>query len=292
VIVLVLLSAACSMVQPASAPLGTDQNPVKLALAPTTDTQKALAAGESLTRLLEQETGLRFKLSVPTSHAAVIEAMGTNNVDVGWLSPIGYLLAHDRVGAEPLLASVRNGSTTARGQIVVRADSGITSLAGLRGTRFAFVDDSSATGSIMPHALLAANDLDPDDFFDKTLALGSRSAALLAVANRQVDGAALPESGAEARPEQVRVIARTDPVPNDTLCTRRGISPALARKIGDGLLRVSASPAGARALGDLYQIDGLGGVTDADFRPVRAAVHLLSLDLDAELAPRRGPASP
>ena len=101
------------MVQPTSAPLGTEQNPVKLALAPSTDTQKALAAGEPLVELLEAETGLRFKLSVPTSYAATIEAMGTHNIDVGWLAPLAYVLAHDRVGAEALVANVRAAAPTA-----------------------------------------------------------------------------------------------------------------------------------------------------------------------------------
>src|SRR5689334_12603784 len=100
---LVLLLTACSMVQPTAAPLGTEQNPVKLALSPATETPKAIAAVEPLTRLLAAETGLHVKLSVPTSREAVVEAMGTNNVDVGWLPPLTYLLAHERVGAEPLL---------------------------------------------------------------------------------------------------------------------------------------------------------------------------------------------
>src|SRR3954468_15186189 len=79
-----LLTVACSMVPPAGAPLGSEQNPVKLALSPATDTQKAIAAIEPLTKLLTAETGLRFKLTQPTSNEAVVEAMGTTNVDVGW----------------------------------------------------------------------------------------------------------------------------------------------------------------------------------------------------------------
>jgi ABC-type phosphate/phosphonate transport system substrate-binding protein len=109
------------MVQPTSAPLGTEQNPVKLALAPGTGPPRVLAGGQPLLELLEAETGLRVKLSVPTSYAATIEAMGTHNLDVGWLSPLAYVLAHDRVGTEVLAANVKGGSTTSVGQVVVRA---------------------------------------------------------------------------------------------------------------------------------------------------------------------------
>ena len=304
-LVTLLLSVACSMVQPTTAALGTEQNPVKLALAPSTDTQKALIAGEPLVTLLSQETGLRVKLSVPTSYAATIEAMGTHNLDVAWLAPLAYVLAHDRVGADVLVANVRGNSTTSVGQIVVRADSGITSLEGLRGKRVAFSDDASVTGYHLPRALFAAHGLNPSTDVVETVFVGSDDGVLLAVYNRQVEGGAvagerppgLPAISTVARTsfqplppdlaEQVRVVAPTDPSPNDTVAIRKGVTPELGRKLRDGLLRVAASPAGAAALRELYGIDGLGPVTDADFAPLRAAVRLLDLDLDTALAPRR-----
>ncbi len=65
------------MVQPKVAPLGNEQNPVKLAFGPSADAPKVLAASQELTRALERETGLRFKLLVPTSYPAAIEGMAT-----------------------------------------------------------------------------------------------------------------------------------------------------------------------------------------------------------------------
>jgi phosphonate transport system substrate-binding protein len=304
-LVLMLLSTACSMVQPASATLGTEQNPVKLALAPTADTQTVLAAGEPLVRLLEKETGLRVRLSVPTSYAATIEAMGTHNVDVGWLAPLAYVLAHDRVGTDVLLANVRGRSTTSAGQVVVRADSGITDIAGLRGERFAFADDDSVTGYHLPRALFAAQGLDLTAHVSETLVVGDDAAVLLAIYQRRAGGGAVAGERPPGQPvgpdgtrttfqplpadlgEQLRVVARTDPVPNDVVAVRKGVAPEVGQVIREGLLRVAASSAGAAALRELYGVDGLGPVADADFAPLRAAVRLLNLDLDAELAPRR-----
>src|SRR5215210_8984244 len=70
------LAVACSMVQPPSAQLGTNDNPIKMAFVPSSDSQKVLGSGEPIGRLLERETGLKVRVSVPTSYAAVIEAMG------------------------------------------------------------------------------------------------------------------------------------------------------------------------------------------------------------------------
>jgi phosphonate transport system substrate-binding protein len=300
-----LLSVACSMVQPIPRPLGTEQNPVKLALAPTTDTPRAFSAGKRLSDLLERETGLRFKVSVPTSYAATLEGIGTHNLDLGWLSPQAYLLAHERAGTEALAVQIRGGSTTSTGQIVVRADSGITSLEGLRGTRFAFSDDHSLVGYHATRALLLASGLDPSESFTETAFVNGDDRVALAVYGRQAAGGAIvgnvaaePFGAADGQRtvfqplppdlgEQLRAIARTDPVPNDVVGIRKDVTREISAKIRDGLLRVAASPAGAASLQELYGIEGLAPATDADFEAVRAMATLLDLDLNAELAPRR-----
>jgi phosphonate transport system substrate-binding protein len=236
---------------------------------------------------------------VPTSREAVIEAMGTNNVDIGWLPPLTYLVARERIGADPLLANVRHGSTTSSGQIVVRADSGITSLEGLRRRRFAFVGETSVNGYVMPRALLVSQGIDPDGLFAGTVFAGSSDAVLLAVSGRRVDGGATAGDGASATrltpptmDEQFRVIARTAPVPNEALCLRQGLPPALKKQIADGLLRLATTPDGAQVLRDLYDADGLAAVADDAYEPLRAAVAVLNLDLNAALAQRRTTTTP
>src|SRR5690348_2607016 len=111
-----LALAVFTTVQPALAgpanqgALGSPGNPLKMAFVPSADSQKVLASGQPLADLLSQQTGLSFTVSVPTSYAAVIEAMGAENVDVGWLAPFAYVLAHDKFNSTVILASVRGGS--------------------------------------------------------------------------------------------------------------------------------------------------------------------------------------
>jgi len=49
--------------------------------------------------LLSQEIGMPVEVSVPTSYAAVIEAMGANQVEVAWLAPFSYVVAHQKFEA-------------------------------------------------------------------------------------------------------------------------------------------------------------------------------------------------
>ncbi|MGE3912582.1 MAG: phosphate/phosphite/phosphonate ABC transporter substrate-binding protein [Chloroflexota bacterium] len=302
-----LLFAACSMVQPTTAPLGTEQNPLKLALSPSTTPSRALMAGDTLARLVEHETGLHIKLSVPASPAAVIEAMNTHNVDVAWLGPLAYLRARERGGVQPLLANVQAGSHTRTAQIIVRADSGIRRLEDLRGKWFAYVEVASPSGYLFPRALLVSRGFEPGSFFARTTFAGSHEEVVQAVYRRQVDGGAtfgpsVAGTQTDARAlvqgmlpdvyEQIRVIAQTAPIPNDTLSVRAGVPQDAILKLQEGLQRVAASATGAQALRDLDGIEGLTLVTDAEFAPVREVVQVLRLDLDAELTPGRTSTSP
>lgn len=296
-----IIVAACGV--GGGAALGTKDNPIKMAFVPSSDSQKVLASGEPLGQLLEKETGYSFKVSVPTSYAAVIEAMGANNVDVGWLATFAYVLARDKFGSEAILATVRQGSKTYTGEIIVHADSGITSLEQLRGKKFAFVDPSSASGYLYPNALLKQKISDyGDGFFSERIFAGGHDKVVIAVHSKQVDGGATfgdsviggPPTDARTRVqstipdvmEKVKVIAITDPIPNDTVSVRKGLAPDMVTKLREGLLKVAQSEDGKKALRDLYQIDGLAPSSDADYNPVREAARVLNLNLEQELAPK------
>jgi len=272
-----------------------------MAFVPSADSQKVLASGEPLAKLLTDVTNLNFKVSVPTSYTTVIEAMGANQVDVGWLAPFAYVLAHDKNGAQVMLASLRQGSKTYRSQIVVRADSGINNIEQLRGKKFAFVDPASASGFLFPNALLAGMGIDYKTFFSDTIFAGGHDKAIIAVYNKQVDGAATFGNNVDGGPPTdartlvtgtlpdvmnvVKPIAQTDPIPNDTVSVRAGLPPDITTLVRNGLLYVQSTPDGQKALRDLYGIDGLGPADDKDYDSIRTAAKALNLDLEQQIAP-------
>ena len=280
---------------------GSTSNPVNMAFVPSADSQKVLASGEPLAKLLTDATNLNFKVSVPTSYTTVIEAMGSGQVDVGWLAPFAYVLAHDQNGSQVLLASLRQGSKTYRSQIIVRADSGINSIEQLRGKKFAFVDPASASGFLFPNYMLANMGLDYKTFFSDTIFAGGHDKVVIAVYNKQVDGGATFGQNIDSGPptdartlvtstlpdvmQVVKPIAQTDPIPNDTVSVRAGLDASLVKLLNDGLLYVQSTPEGQKALKDLYGIDGLGPASDKDYDILRSAAKVLNLDLEQQIAP-------
>ncbi len=284
-IFILLMIGGCGKQQPSGDnAIGSANNPIKMALVPSLDTQKLVTDGAKLAKLLEKETGLKYEVSVPTSYTAVITAMGAGNVDIGWLSPIPYVIAHDRYGVEVVLTTVRDNSTKYWSFIIARKDSGIDRLADLKGKRFAFGDPLSTSGTIYAKHLFRSKGNDPATFFSNVIYAGSHDRVVVAVYNKQVDaGAIYGGTSDDARSKVLKaipdvnskthVIAKSIEIPNDTVSVRKGLPPAITKKIADGLLKIAASDEGRKAILSLYGIDGFVRAKDADYESVRTVAR-------------------
>jgi len=263
-------------------------------MVPSLETTKLLESGERLAKLLHKETGYYYRVSVPTSYAAVIEALGAGKLDIAWLAPLSYVLAHDKYGARVMLVAIRAGKKDYRGFIIARTDSGINSIEDLKGKRFAFGDPLSTSGTIYPKLLLLKKGLNPDTYFSHAVNTSGHDKTVLAVYNRQVDAGAIyggetsdaREKVVELIPDvmtKTKVIAKTDPIPNDTVAVRKDLPLDIARRFSEGLVRVAKSDEGRRTVMDLYGIDGLAPAKDEDYDSVRRAARMLGIDIESHL---------
>jgi phosphate/phosphite/phosphonate ABC transporter binding protein len=285
-------------VSPAAGAMGSKEKPITMAFVPSSNSSRVLASGEPLGQLLGQVTGYNFKVSVPTSYAAVIEAMGSNNVDVAWLAPFSYALANQKYGAQVILSTVRKGSLTYP-SVFITADPNIKTLADLRGKKFAYVDPASASGYLYPVAFLKNAGLvtgtppNSEAFFGtgNVVFSGGHDRVVTAVYNGQVAGGACfggpldPATGAptDARSlvvgtlkdvyTKVRIIGETQQIPNDTVSVRKGLPDDVTKQIRDGLLALTNTTQGRQLLYDLYQIDDLAPVTDSFYDPLRGVAQ-------------------
>lgn len=295
IIALLLLLAACSSEQSrldkANRDLGTKRNPIKMYFVPSMEAGKVVASGEAIATYLERETGYKFKVAVPTSYAAVIEALGTNQADIAWLPTYAYVLAKQKYDAEVKFITVRNGLTKYRGQFVARADSGIDSLSQIAGKVVAYTDAASTSGYIYPSAILKQNNIIPKQI---TYA-GGHPQAILSVYSGNSDVACTywspPDS--EGKPkdareklldtypdvlQKIKIIGFTDWIPNDTVTFRKQLPSELEDKVTAALTKFSESDEGILILRALYDIDGLEPATDQDYDIVRNTLKTLDMD--------------
>lgn len=269
--------------------LNTAQTKLVMVFVPSGEAEAILFSGQQIGRMLSVALGIPVEAVVSTSYAAAIEAMCTGRADIGALNAFSYVLAHEKCGVEVAAVSVRFGLPFYRSQISVRADAGINKLEDLRGKRFAFVDPASTSGYLFPAAMLKKAGYDPDKFFSQVVFAGNHPSVILAIYRGQVDGGATFEDARDNVRGQfpdvnqkVKVIATTNPIPNDTWSLSTKLNPALRAKIKDRLLRIATTPDFKQALQTLYSITGLTDVIELTDEQIRQ----LGIRFDQQTAER------
>ena len=282
---MVLSACAQPAATPTAAPYvtcGTTDKPCVITFVPSGDTGKITTAGQGIADWLNKETGLSFQIEVGTSMGASIEAMGAEKAQIGFLNTFSVLLAESKYQIEPALAVVRKLAVNDispdkdlagtmqpyyRGQFIAKADSGIKTLADLKGKTFCFVDPNSTSGYIVPNIILKANGINPETDLTVTNA-GSHNNVGIAVYKGDCDAGVtyidvLTDASADLAAtypdiaQKVVPFYDTDPIPNDGVQFVKNFDPALKTKIVDAMLKMSNDEAGAKLLKDLYNINGL-----------------------------------
>lgn len=282
---------------PAGPRLGSFERPIVLAFTPSQDVQRLTASGNQIKAALEKATGLAWKVSIPQSYAAQIEAMCANQVDVAFIAPLQMTLAIERNCGTPIIAALRVDpdskqlSTTYYSQMLVRTDSNINDLNGLKGKKFAFTDTLSASGYVFP-TLTVKNKTgqDPKTYFSEVIFAGGHDRAALAVYSGQVDGAAtfIDVRTNQGMPadimQRTKVIDKAGPIPNDGIALRKGFPDDVARQVKQALIDYSKTDAGKAAFRSLFSWDGMQEVEAKFYDPMRDAAKLAGIDVQAEAA--------
>lgn len=283
---LVLALAACG----GSAKLGTEKNPIVMSFVPSGDTQNIIASGDTLAKMVSEKTGLVVKSNVGTDFSAVREAMCAGKAQIGWLNTFNYVLANEQCGVDAGMVTSRFGSSSYAGQIIVRADSGITTIEDLKGKVMCWVDPASTSGYIIPRIMLAANGLDPDKDFSQTVEAGSHNNVVTQVYNGDCDAGATfsdARTGIEKEfpdvLEKVVVLATTTDIPNDSVSFVKDLPADMRDKIVNALLDISASEEGKDALNTLYNIESLVKADDTFYDQFRADLSRAGINVE-ELA--------
>lgn len=86
---------------------GQGEAVIRMLFVPSVEQGTLVRRSDELARFVREDTGLMIRSAVPTSYAAVIQALGTNQADIAWIPAFAYVLAADRYGAEAKLQVVR-----------------------------------------------------------------------------------------------------------------------------------------------------------------------------------------
>lgn len=271
----VVTVAARAMVGRRERAVGSPGAPLVLVLSPDHAQHLAPADRASLAVLLRRESGLAVDVRVAESPLDAVEAFGTL-ADAGLLNIFEYALARKEHGVEAGMQVLRgDGATGYAGVIAVRADSGAADLAGLAGKRIAYVGPYSTSGFVFPAKILADAGVEVVAEFS-----GEHPGTLESLRSGATDAAATFEA-AVAGETGLRVIARTDTIPNEPLVFRSGLLPEKRAALARALERLAADSEGARILAASADVTGFRPVTDREYAGVIAAIRAAGLSVYA-----------
>jgi len=272
-----------------AATLGTEENPIIWSFVPSGEMERVAAGAEAVADLVYKETGLVIKTNVATEYAGVVEAMCATppKAHMASLATFSYVLAADKGCAEAELVSVRYGSPTYNGQIITRVDSGIKSIADLKGKTFCRPDPLSTSGWIIPMLTMRAEGIVPEKDLAEIVDAGSHDAVAAAVYNGDCDaGATYVDARSRIEKdypdvmEKVAVISVSADIPNDGVQYVPSFPRELRDKINNALLKIAETDEGKEALKTAYQWSGLIKVDDSFYDPFRQVLSASGLKIE------------
>ena len=261
---------------PLAAQMPQAKNELKIVFIAYENPDQLLEDVRPVVAYLEGRLRMKVKPFVATDYAAVVEALRNNSADIGFMGPLQYVMAHDQAGATPILGELYNGKATYTARIFVRKDSGIQSLAELRGKTIAFVDPLSSSGYVYPLEIFRAAGLvknkdEAEKFFRKIYFAGGDEQAIRAVFNKFVNAAGIGQYAYSLlRPDErdaLRFIAESAPIPSHCIVARKGLDAQTIAAVQAALLALNQGSQRA-LLKHLYNVDGYVKVTPADYAGV------------------------
>ena len=181
---------------------GVDVSELTIGFIPIEKADELTPKAESLEKFLEEKMlGVDFKIVVPNNYETIIEGMKFGHIDAAFMDTGPAWIAHNRAGAEAVLAEVVKGKVNYQATVWTKSDNdSINSLEDTLGKKVAFTSITGSSGFVRPMGTLVTQghiNIEGDDIIALQAALadsfenytfaGGYKAALQLLLNDHVD---------------------------------------------------------------------------------------------------------
>ena len=224
---------------------------------------------------LTRKTGLTITPVISRDFKEYTLRLRRGNITIGYENPYIYTLVSQEHEAIAKAVKGKSGDRF-RGIIITRIDSNIVEIGDLKGKTVSIVSKTSAGGFLSQKATLQKYGFNLDKDLELIEALDNKQEnVLLSVYYGDVDAGFIRESALHIAdnylaPGQIKVIKRTEWLPNWALSVNKKIAPVIRQSIKKALLELQNSDTVLKAL----KIKRFKKVTDAEYNIVRRAAGL------------------
>ena len=235
--------------------------------------------------------GLSSRLGMPVTSAYVfptyadtVKALGEGNIEVAWLSPLSYLYAYQKYGANVILRRLTpEGQKTYQSYIITRKNSGIRTLYDLKGLQFAFVNSLSTSGNLIARYEFKRRGLDPDSYVEGFYAR-TQKAVIDEVLTGNAAAGAVSSDNYNANLEELGnkgsvltiLFKSSVNIPEGPIALRKDVQPYDTLRVEDALLTI-----GEENPTILHTLN-ISGFTKATYHTYQEILHIvdyLNIDL-------------
>jgi len=261
---------------------GTRPETLVMGFVPSQDSDTIADTVEPLAKKLGEELGIEVKGEVMTNYNALVEAMGANQVHIGFIPAFGYVLANEQYGVEVILKSERYGSGSYKAQYIVRADDDIETLADLEGKIWAYGDATSTSGYLFPaNQLMEEFDIESttaleNEFFSGSVQTGGHDNSAIEVYEGGADVATtFDDARTEIEDEypdvmdKLTILGYTDEIPNDTISVTKELDDAFVQEIKETFLSFNDDEDMIEIMKEVYNWDAIIEATDDEYQVVK-----------------------
>ncbi|MBF0409843.1 MAG: phosphate/phosphite/phosphonate ABC transporter substrate-binding protein [Candidatus Riflebacteria bacterium] len=255
---------------------------LKLGRIPFTNSSEMVRQHEGFMKYLKETLGVKeTRLVTASNYDGIVKKLERGEIDIGWLGSLAYVENKEKIKMKPLVKPVRFGSTSYRGIIIVRGDSGIRNLSDLKGKKFAWVEKESASGYTFPKALLIEAGINPDKDFSEAAFLTKHDAVVLNVLLGKFDAGACYDDARKTLKDQEKtreltILGTTQDISNEPIVCRSDLPEDLVAQIKDAFIKLSLkNPVHKAILQNLTDVQGFLPADDSDYDYVKKMYSLL-----------------
>ncbi|MBV7454175.1 phosphonate ABC transporter substrate-binding protein [Acidovorax sp. sif1233] len=282
-----LLASASVLLTPPLAGLNPARaaNVLTVGLIPSEDSRAMIANSQAMMDMLSKSLGMPVKPFVAADYNGVIEALRSKRLDVAYLGPFSYVMGTTvaPIEAFAVAETKKAGRAFYHSLIVAHKDSGIKTVADLKGKTFAFVDPTSTSGHLFPKAGLMKEGFNTDKDFGRVIFSGSHDSNAVAVQNKKIEAVAIADRILDAaiakglaKREDLVVVWKSDPIPESPTVWRKDLDADLKRRVQAAFLDVKDIP-----WSDQGMLNGFHPTNDKAYDIIRETAKILNLDLRA-----------
>jgi len=227
-------------------------------------------AFQPLAKHLSEVTGREVVLETAKDFESFWNGVTQKRYHLVHFNQYHYLKSHREQGYQVILKNVEQGQATLGGAIIVRADSGIRSIADLKGRKIVFGGDRRAMQAyVVTTYMLRNGGLRPGDYEEEFSK--NPPNAVMATFFRQADAAGagdhaldMPTLSNQIDVKQMKYLATSEPLPHLPWAVRGDLPRDVRTKIQQAMIGLARSGAGRDLLQHMGS-DGFVAASDAEY---------------------------